>query len=220
MLRRWRPFSLADRRVGWPVLIAMAAVLARVVPTPRTIDDAFITFRYARNIVGGAGFVFNPGQHVLGTTTPLYAMLLAGLAWVTQSQNYPWLALLVNALADGGTCLLLVALGEKLTGRRAVGLAAALLWAIAPMSVTFAIGGLETSVFILLLAATAYTYVTGRTRLAAVLGGLLVLTRPDGILLVGLIALDLVARRLRARPLPAAEALLLAGPVLTWPVFA
>src|SRR5205085_9404022 len=105
-------------RAVWPIMIAFVSVLARVIPTPRTIDDAFITFRYARNLVSGSGFVFNTGQRVLGTTTPLYTILLASLAWITRSGNYPWLALLVNALADAVTCLLLVVLGERLTGRR------------------------------------------------------------------------------------------------------
>jgi len=202
------------------MLIAWVAILARLIPTPRTIDDAFITFRYARNLLSGAGFVFNTGQRVLGTTTPLYTLLLAGVAGVLRTGNYPWLALGLNALADAATCLLLAALGEKLTGRRAVGLGAALLWAIAPMSVTFAIGGMETSVFILLLVGTAFCYLTGRTRLAAVCAGLLLLTRPDGALLVAPMALDLLVRRLRARQFPLAEAALFLAVTLPWAAFA
>ncbi len=212
MSPRWRPI--------WPIVIALVAIVARALPTPRTIDDAFITFRYARNLVSGSGFVFNPGQHVLGTTTPLYTVLLALLAGLTRSTNYPWLAVVINTLADAATCLLLVALGEALSGRRAVGLGAALLWAIAPMSVTFAVGGMETSVFILLLVATAFCYVTGRSRWAAVCAGLLLLTRPDGLLLAAPIGLDLLARRLRAREFPLAEALLFLGTVLPWALFA
>lgn len=202
------------------MLIAFVAVLARAIPTPRTIDDAFITFRYARNLVSGSGFVFNPGQHVLGTTTPLYTLLLALLAGLTRGTNYPWLALVVNTLADAITCLLLVALGEKLTGQRAVGLGAALLWAIAPMSVTFAVGGMETSVFILLLVATAYSYISGHVRWAVVFAGLLLLTRPDGLLLAGPLGVDFLIRRLRARQFPTAEALLFLGVVLPWVIFA
>ena len=212
MSPRWRPV--------WPILIAFVAILARAIPTPRTIDDAFITFRYARNLVAGSGFVFNPGQHVLGTTTPLYTVLLALLAGLTRTTNYPWLALVVNTLADAATCLLLVALGEALSGRRAAGLGAGLLWAIAPMSVTFAVGGMETSVFILLLVATATCYVTGRNRWAAVAAGLLLLTRPDGLLLVAPLGADFLVRRLRARQFPTAEALLFLATVLPWAVFA
>ena len=83
-----------------PLLMAALAFLARLVPGPRTIDDAFITFRYARNLLGGLGFVFNAGERVLGTTTPLYTLLLAALAGLTRVDDFPWLALWLNALAD------------------------------------------------------------------------------------------------------------------------
>ncbi len=41
------------------------------------MDDFFITMRYAANLAGGKGFVFNSGERVLGTTTPLFALLVA-----------------------------------------------------------------------------------------------------------------------------------------------
>ncbi|MFP6641670.1 MAG: hypothetical protein VCC04_15605 [Myxococcota bacterium] len=41
-------------------------------------DDAYITYRYARNLAMGHGFVYNLGQDFLGTTTPLLTLLLAG----------------------------------------------------------------------------------------------------------------------------------------------
>jgi hypothetical protein len=52
------------------------------VPSPANPqqDDAYITYRYARNLVTGHGFAYNPGEHVLGTTTPLFTLLLALLA--------------------------------------------------------------------------------------------------------------------------------------------
>ena len=135
-----------------PALIVALALLARFIPGPRTIDDAFITFRYARNILAGQGFVYNPGEAVLGTTTPLYTLLMAGLGALTGGVQapFPLLALLVNALADAATCLLLWNLGRRLGFERA-GVAAALAWAVAPFSVTFAIGGLETSLYVALL---------------------------------------------------------------------
>jgi uncharacterized membrane protein len=196
MLRRLLPY--------WPYLIAGLALAARFIPTPRTIDDAYITFRYARNLLAGLGFVFNPGERVLGTTTPLYTLLLAALAGVTRSSNYPWLALGVNALADALTCLVLVRLAKKLTGRWEVGLAASILWAVSPMSVTFAIGGMETSVFILLLTLTADLYLAGRTRASALTSALLLLTRPDGVLFVGPLIIDLLWKRWREKNFPQA----------------
>ena len=35
-------------------------------------DDPFITYRYAENLGEGLGFVYNPGERVLSTTTPLF----------------------------------------------------------------------------------------------------------------------------------------------------
>ncbi|MCI0548725.1 MAG: hypothetical protein L0027_15755, partial [Candidatus Rokubacteria bacterium] len=43
------------------------------------LDDSFITFRYARNLVEGHGLVFNPGEHVEGYTNLLFVLLSAGL---------------------------------------------------------------------------------------------------------------------------------------------
>ena len=45
----------------------------------RSIDDFFITYRYAQNLVQGEGFVFNPGERVFGTTAPGFGLLLAAL---------------------------------------------------------------------------------------------------------------------------------------------
>src|SRR5579864_960227 len=40
-------------------------------------DDAFITFRYAKNLVEGFGFVYNPHEWVLGLTTPGFGLFSA-----------------------------------------------------------------------------------------------------------------------------------------------
>jgi hypothetical protein len=174
-----------------PAAIFFLAIAARLLPGPRTIDDAFITYRYARNILEGSGFLYNPGEHVLGTTTPLYTALMVAQAIFTGGAQapFPQLALLTNALADGLSCLLLLALGRRL-GSALAGCGAALVWAIAPFSVTFAIGGLETSVYVLLLLAVSSAHLEGQHKLAAFLAALALLTRPDALILIGPIFLD------------------------------
>ena len=174
-----------------PLVLIVLALTARLIPGPRTIDDAFITYRYAGHIVAGEGFVYNPGERVLGTTTPFYTLLLAAISLFTggADASYPTIALIVNALADAGTALLLWQLGKRSKFPYA-GAAAALIWAVAPFSVTFAIGGLETSVYVLLLTATIYAYTQGRPSTAALFAGLSLLTRPDALLLLAPFALD------------------------------
>src|SRR5450759_412222 len=68
-------------------------------------DDPFITYRYAANLQHGLGFVYNSGERVLSTTTPLFTILLAllGNLW----HDLPHLAVLLGAfsLALGGLFL-------------------------------------------------------------------------------------------------------------------
>lgn len=42
-------------------------------------EDAFISFRYARNLVDGHGLVFNPGERVEGYTNFLWVLLTAAV---------------------------------------------------------------------------------------------------------------------------------------------
>ncbi len=178
-------------RLLFPILIITLALTARLLPGTRTIDDSFITYRYAGNIVAGEGFVYNPGERVLGTTTPFYTLLLAAISLFMGGANapFPTIALIVNALADAATALLLWRLGKRLDFPYA-GAGAALIWAIAPYSVTFAVGGLETSVYVFLLTATIYAYTQGKVSIAALFAGLSLLTRPDALLLLAPLALD------------------------------
>jgi len=206
------------------VFIILLALAARLIPGPRTIDDSYNTFRYARNLLAGEGFVFNPGQPVLGTTTPLYAFSMAAIGALTggANANFPLNAWLFNALADAATCFLLIrlgkSLGKKKDGIRWVGYAAALAWAIAPYSVTFSIGGLETSVYVFLLTALALAYAERRRSLTGLLGALAILTRPDAVLLVAPMILDRLVRALRKtdEPLSLRELLAFLIPTLAW----
>ncbi len=212
------------RKIFIPALLVILTFAARLVPGARTIDDSYITFRYARNLLAGNGFVYNAGERVQGTTTPLYTLLIAGLGAGTGGTQapFPELALAVNTLADAGTALLLYRLGKRLSSPTA-GLGSGLAWAVLPYSVTFAIGGLETSVYVLLLVSCGAAFVERRRGLTALLAGLALLTRPDALILLGPLALDRLARAIRRSKeddrLTASEFAALL-PVLAWYVFA
>ncbi|MCC6614592.1 MAG: hypothetical protein IT320_14015 [Anaerolineae bacterium] len=173
------------------VVLMLLTVAARILPDARTIDDAFITFRYSRNIVDGLGFVYNPGVHTLGTTTPLFTLLMALISVLTGQQDFPHYAMLISALADAGNVLALYLLTRRLTGNAWIGFIPAGLWAIAPVSVTFAVGGMETSLNILWMLSATAVFVLARDRsssLADIVLGLLIalgiLTRIDSLLWV------------------------------------
>ena len=132
-----------------PLVPALVALIARVATAPHPIDDAYITFRYAQNLATGAGLVYNPGEAVLGTTAPLWALILA-LGRLLGFADLPWLATVLSALCDAASAALLVLCARQLGLGPLASLLVGLAWALNPMSVAFATGGMETSLFVLL----------------------------------------------------------------------
>jgi hypothetical protein len=189
---------MTRRILSHPALwIGLLAIGLRLLPGPRIIDDAYITFRYTQNLLAGHGLVYNPGEAVLGTTTPAFALLLAGVSPIPglAGVTLPQIAVILNALLDGVNCALLVLLGRRLTWGLA-GALAALAWAIAPWSVTFAIGGMETSLFVACMLATFYFHSGERPVRAALFGALSLLTRPDALLFLAPLAIERIRRSL------------------------
>lgn len=203
------------------VLVLSVAILARILPGARTVDDAFITFRYARNILDGHGFVYNPGERVLGTTTPLYTLLMVGLGSLTGGSRaaFPDLALGVNCLADALTCWLIIQIGKRLEAPW-VGLVTSLLWAVAPFSVTFAIGGLETSVYVFCLTTVAWGFLACRYTLTGLAAAAAFLTRVDAVILLGPLAIFWLVQAVRKKErLPLNAVLCAVIPVALWLAF-
>ncbi len=212
------------KMVAWwiPLVLIITALSARLIPGPRTIDDAYITYRYARNILSGEGFVFNPGERVLGTTTGLYTLMMAAAGSISggAQANFPVISWLLNASADAITCVVLWQIGKR-SAYPVAGAIAGLTWAVAPYSVTFSIGGLETSLFILLQTAAILAYLTRRYPFAALFAGMSLILRLDGLILVGLIFLDWLIRAWRDQAdRPTIRTLLLFSiPVAAWLIF-
>jgi len=187
---------------GLVLLVMGAVVIARAVPTPRSIDDSFITFRYSRNIIEGQGFVYNPGVQTLGTTTPLFTLVMAGVATAAGGQDFPWYALWVNTAADAINAALLFYLVYRVTRSLYPAVVIGLLWAVLPRSVTFAVGGMETSVNILWMLAAYTAFLHGRRTWVGVFAGLGLLTRPDAALWILPLGVYQLVEHLRERQIP------------------
>jgi arabinofuranosyltransferase len=66
-------------RLPWLLLAVSLALFAwEMRSVPPQADDAFISYRYARNLVEGQGLVYNPGERVEGYTNLLWTLSLAG----------------------------------------------------------------------------------------------------------------------------------------------
>lgn len=200
-------------------LIALTGFYLRLAHPPRILDDAYITFRYARNLAQGEGFVYNPGERVLGTTTPLYTLFLAAGAKAFGSQALPSIAVTLNALGDVANILLLFALCRLLGGSPLLSLAAALLYAVSDKSILFSVGGMETSVYIAFLLGGVSLLLRQKPTGACIVFSLACLTRPDALILIllGAFAWCLHHRKIDRTMRRAMLAFLL--PVLAWSVF-
>jgi len=155
-------------------------------------DDAFITYRYASNIVNGHGFVYNLHEPVLGTTTPLYTLWLALLGKLSGQDIRligHWVSVL--SLLMGGILLYYL---EKSSGVLFAA-AASMVFISNPLLASSI--GMETCFLnaILLLALTSY--LRGRFNLTGVLLGLLVLTRYETALFAGILAVHFLIKHRR-----------------------
>ncbi len=179
-----------------------------------TIDDAFISFRYARNLIDGLGLVFNPGERVEGYTNFLWVILMAGV----MKAGLP-AEILANVLgiASGAVLLFLVARA----GAAAGSWADPWIW-IAPLALAanrtfcaWCTGGLETQFFSLLVFAAFLRFLAeretgaGRPWLSALLFSLAALTRPEGMIFFGVAGIFFAADWLVLRKRPF-------GPLALW----
>ncbi|RMF74527.1 MAG: hypothetical protein D6744_14400, partial [Planctomycetota bacterium] len=162
-------------------------------------DDAYITYRYAQHIAAGDGFVYNPGERVLGTTTPLYTLLLAGCA--RAGADIPTASMIINVVAGALTLMLVFVWLARSTERLIVGFTGVAILLSFEQFVQFSISGMETSLYVLLILATFLLYDTQRLVLCAVLAGLCVLVRLDGAAVGAALVLHYVCANRKPPPL-------------------
>ncbi len=210
-------------RIDWTAVAALSAILAvfvfQAVSLNFTQDDAYISFRYVKNLIAGHGLVFNPGQRVEGYTNFLWIMIIALFAGLGLD---PVMVSKVLGVASG--CLSVVVLyeiskhyfGRAVTalastagGRpahpgfagmtpdeiRLLALSPPLLLASNGAFAYWSISGLETSLFVLGVLTTLYCYLSDM-RLAVAAAATTSLVRPEGVLIFAILMLySLIARR-------------------------
>lgn len=204
----------ADRRVRFALLAALAVLLAHASIYRFLCDDAFISFRYARNLARGAGLVFNPGaERVEGYTNFLWVVVLAAFDRIGLRPEHvaPVLSIILTVvlfwLVASAACRWLPPAVPRFV------LVLPALWLALTRSIAvWSTSGLETRLFEVLVIAGAIRLIDdigaeesgGRWPWGAVWLGLAALTRPDGMLIGGAAmaaaaAVLVVRRRLRLK---------------------
>ncbi len=213
--RHWAMLCLA---LPWLLVLALAGLQVLRASRIGPIDDAFITYRSARNLAAGLGPVFNPGEPVLSVTTPGYMLLLAAAS--PFSQDYVALGLALNALGLLALGALLIDLSAGVwRSADSPSTCPAAAWAAALVAVTLGLTfpllkvavGMETPLYTAALLAVFAAYrralaaPSDETRwllLTAAAAGCAFLIRPDGALAGLVVGLHWLAARRRI-PWPA-----------------
>ena len=206
---------MRDAGAAWGIALATVGVLAWLALVsaygPFTVDDTFISLRYAEHVARGIGPTWNEhGPRAEGYTSPLWIAVLATAAWVAPDLELAAKAL--SVLAALGAIAVTGALAWSLCARRepgeravAAGLAVLTIGA-APATAIHAVSGMETALAMLLAAGYALAisellrvsdgaHALGpRCAVAAGLGLALSLTRPEANLVVALTSLLVLAQ--------------------------
>ena len=175
-------------------MLALSLLLVHALSFRFAIDDAWISFRYARNLLGGQGLVFNPGDPVEGYSNLLWVLLsavgmAAGLDPLLWSRIMGFAAAAATALLLPRAALQLATSpdrGAREAGRRPTqelthrGEAAVWLAAACGPIACWSLAGLETPLFGLLMVLAWRAAIARRALTAGALGVLLALTRPEG----------------------------------------
>jgi arabinofuranosyltransferase len=185
-------------------LIALAASAAaalfaraadRVTGPGFPLDDPYIHLQFARNLVAGLGFSFNPGIAVAGSTAPLWTLVLAIPAALDLDPiAAPKVLGLVLTIV---TALLAGRLTERLTASRRAGFFAALALALSPRLTWGSLSGMEVSLYAALATGTLLAYLRALESGSpwwGLLAGLAGTARPEVFVFFPVLALDWLGR--------------------------
>lgn len=172
----------------WGVLLlaSILPLVAAVQSIGRLNDDSYITLTYVKSLLAGEGWRYNGGTEALGTTTPLFALIVAFL-----SRLLPFLS--IEQVAVGWSLLCwwfvgwLFAIGSKTWGlRRHEGQLVGLILLLQG-GYWFATLGMEATFLLAGVVGTAWLAARGNSFTCGIVAGLLFLIRPEGLAMVPLV---------------------------------
>ncbi|MFT5290376.1 MAG: hypothetical protein ACI8QC_003342 [Planctomycetota bacterium] len=183
--------SSESNRVALLVVALLGALVSYFTFADFLFEDSYITLRYATQLASGQGLVFQPGETILGTSTPLWAMLLAvPIAFGAQPElvlDVSFCASLAGLSYAGGRLL------QRLGAPRA-GIAFALAVSIG-VGRLHAYWGMETPLYIGLLFGTWCLVLDRRYALSGIMLGMACVARYEGYAFALALCLALASQR-------------------------
>lgn len=216
------PLSRSALAVGG---LALAAVfLTLVLCNSFLCDDAFITFRYSRNLAAGHGPVFNLNERVEGYTNFLWMLLMAAVIKLRAAPEL-WSRVL-SVLFSLGTLAMFVGRNARQYGSIVELLLFPAFLALSAPFFVWTTGGLETAAFAFFLFSGLVTLEKARRSartpdflISSLLFLAASLTRPEGPMVFGLAALYLLLQSARKKVSGSALAAFLAPFMVLYVIF-
>ncbi len=170
---------------GALLLASILPLVAAVLSIGRLNDDSYITLTYVKSLLAGEGWRYNGGTEALGTTTPLFAIVVTILA-----RLLPFLSIEQAAVGWSVICWWFVAwlfaIGSKTWGlQRHEGQLIGLILLLQG-GYWFATLGMEATFLLAGVVGTTWLVIRGHAFAGGVAAGLLFLIRPEGVAMVPL----------------------------------
>jgi hypothetical protein len=182
--------------LGLALPIAML-LKARGAPFAFPLDDAWIHLTYARDLARHGAFTYFPGDRSsAGSTAPLFTLLETLLFFVTRNEFF--IALAIGLVAQLWFLITLARWASQRLGHAGWAALAVAMVALDGRFAILAASGMETSLFLVLMAAAFSAWSRGNVVRAAAMTGVAVWVRPEALILGGVFALDVLIER-RAR---------------------
>jgi arabinofuranosyltransferase len=163
-------------------------------------DDAYISYRYAQNLVEGHGLVYNPGERVEGYSNLLYTLMIALIFAFAGGQSIYIFSVILNLLLTVIAFLIFCRYIQKHFGETA-GMIAAILFALCLPIWAAVASGMENTLVLLIqivIFTTLERYMIGETRKDLILlSGFCVISlmaRADGFIFPALVILYLLLK--------------------------
>lgn len=188
--------GIAAITISKPAVFIISSLVFLIITIPffsHVVDDAYISFRYAKNFVDGHGLVFNPGERVEGYTNFLWVILSAISLLVSVAPEL--FTRIIGILCCLGTIAVVIRFSPSDKRFPQLLWMPSLFLAANPSFAVWSTGGMETPLFAFLITFGVLLAAEGMQKehiplSSAVLLGLAALTRPEGVLAAAVISVS------------------------------
>lgn len=206
-------FSFVDRINGpapadWKIFLIVSSVIALITTSyllmcqswlgrfSFPLDDAWIHLQFAKVLGTHFRYAYHPDQAVVaGSTSPLYTFLLASFYWLLKTPNEFAISFGLGIFAFLASSFVLYKLAQLyLSASWIYPLAIVLFYITDPRLYWSALSGMETPWFLLLILTAAWLTARSQLVLAGIVSGLCLWTRPEGLMVAGLLGLCVLFR--------------------------